>query len=76
MQEFALGFRLVGLLAGDGQDILLDFDIDVVSSEACNRHGHAIIILADPLDIVGRIGRRLEICDIVQKLAKPIEADG
>src|SRR5437868_8613337 len=76
MQELALRFALLGLLAGDAERVLFYFDGDVVLAETGNRHGDAIFVFADALDIIGRVGRNLEASGIVEKLAQAVEADG
>ena len=58
MQE--RGVLLLGLLlAANGESVLLHLDGEVALAEAGDGHGDAILVLADALDIVGRVARGL-----------------
>src|SRR6185437_8356 len=71
-------FDLGLLLAANGKSVLLHLDVEVAVAEAGDGHGDAIVVLADPLDIVGRIARglALEGRERVEQRAEPVEADG
>src|SRR5512143_329163 len=66
------------LLAADGKGVLLHLDFEVALAEAGDGHGDAVLVLADPLDIVRRIARglALEARERVEQRAEPVKADG
>src|SRR6185369_3415905 len=68
--------RLLG--AGDGERLLLEVDADLVLGEARHRHRDAVVVLAKPLDVVGRIAGRglVKPGHRVEQVEKPVEADG
>src|SRR5690606_9811978 len=68
--------RLLG--AGDGERLLLHVDADLVLPEAGDRHGDAVLVLAQPLDVVGRVAGRalIEPGHRVDEFEQPVEADG
>src|SRR6185312_1366297 len=77
MQES--GVLLLGLLlAANGESVLLHVDGEVAAAKAGHGHGDAIVVLADALDIVGRVARglALEAAQSIQQRAEPVEADG
>src|SRR5262249_8751664 len=68
-----------GLLrAGIGKVVSLAFNEEDVLAEAGDGHADAILVLADPLDIVRRVARgiALERGECVEQRAEPVEADG
>src|SRR5262245_11111601 len=77
VQELAL--LLLGLLgAGDGERLLLDVDAELVLAEAGHRHGNAVLVIAEPLDVVRRVARRglVEPGHRVEQVEQAVEADG
>ena len=73
------GVLLLGaLLAANGERVLLHVDGEVVLAETGDGHGDAILVLADALDIVGRVARgiALEAGQRIEQRAEPVEADG
>src|SRR3990170_6726386 len=77
MEEGAV-LLLGPLLAANGKGVLLHLDGEVVVTETGDGHADAILILADPLDIVRRVARSLalERGERVEQRAEPVEADG
>ena len=75
VQEVRAG-RLVVLLAGDEQQILLCRDLDLVARETGHREGDAVAIIGDTFEIEGRIvfGRRPGVR--LDQVKKAIKADG
>src|SRR5438105_14386697 len=52
VQELAL--RLLGLLlAAHAKRLLVDVNLQLVLAEAGHRHGDAVLVVAEPLDVVG-----------------------
>ena len=76
VQELGLGFDLLGLLAGNGQGVALGLDGDIGWGEAGDRHGDAVGVLRQALDIVGGIGRGLEGRGFVKHAGETVETDG
>src|SRR6516162_5887437 len=70
--------RVGMLLALDGQGVFLGLDGEVRLRKSSNRDGHAIGIVASPLDIVGRIGVAaiLKAGRLVKQREQAVEADG
>ena len=66
------------LLAAHVERLLLDVDLQLVLAEAGHRHGDPVLVLAEPLDVVGRIGGRagVEAGHAIQHVEQPVEADG
>jgi hypothetical protein len=58
--------RIVGLLAADDELVVFDRDAEVAHREACYRKRDAQNVLAELLDVVGRIS-------VARNLADPIE---
>ena len=56
MQEGPVGPAVVvgGLAAGDGQQVLLDLDVELVGAEAGDRDLDPVGVLAGRFDVVGR----------------------
>src|SRR3990170_7806099 len=77
MEEGAV-LLLGPLLTANGKGVLLHLDGEVVLTETGDCHADAILILADPLDVVGRVARSLalERGERVEQRAEPVEADG
>jgi len=74
MKELLLG-RL-DLLAGDGKEVLLRRDGDLVLREPGKGEGNAVGVLARPGDVVGRpIGLPFENSGVVEKIENAVEAD-
>ncbi len=44
----------------DEQRRLLDLDVELVLAEAGDRHGDAVLVIAEPLDVVGRVAVGIE----------------
>src|SRR5690606_24400039 len=62
MQEHTL--LIVGLLvAGYDQGLLFDLDLEFIFGEAGDRHGDAVLVVAETLDVVGRVAVALEAAD-------------
>src|SRR3546814_17679205 len=68
-------FRL-RLAAGDDEAVLLRGDVEFALTEAGDRHHDAIGVLADLLDVVGRIAQGAFLAHRVQGLKQAVEADG
>ncbi|CAH1663905.1 hypothetical protein CHELA20_52492 [Hyphomicrobiales bacterium] len=65
------------LLATDGEGVLLHLDAEVFIREARDSDRDAIVVLAGPLDVIGRIGRRaVDARRLVEQREKPVKADG
>ena len=66
------------LLAADVESLLLDVDLQLILAEARHRHGNAVLVLAEPLDVVGRVdvGLRLEAGPGAQQIEQAVKADG
>src|SRR5262245_43832651 len=76
VQELAL--LVIGLLLGaDAEHLLLDVDMDLVLAEAGHRHGDPVLVVGEPLDVVGRIGGRagVEAGHGVEQVEEPVEAN-
>src|SRR5262245_53951698 len=77
VQELAL--LVLGLLLGaDGEHLLLDVDVELVLAEAGHRHADPVLVVGEPLDVVGRVGGRAAV-DAgygVEQVEEPVEADG
>src|SRR5262249_30823922 len=70
-----LGLRL--LLAADRQLALPGLDVEVGLQEAGHRDRNAVVVLAGPLDIVGRVTRRAVTSgNVIEEGKQPVEADG
>src|SRR6185437_11931641 len=75
MQELrTLGIRLG--LALHGQRVVLDGDVDVALTETGDRERDAVRILAELLDVVGRVGDGIGRRGRLDQTAEPVEADG
>ena len=77
VQELTL--LLLGLLLTlDVEDLLLDVDLQLILAEAGDRHGDAVLVLAEPLDVVRRVCGRpcVEPGNRVEHVEQPVEADG
>src|SRR5262249_26934946 len=77
MQELAVVLRLAEL-AADDERVLLRGNADVVVTEAGDRHRDAIGVLAEDLDVVGRVGNRalVEAAGRIEQARHPVETDG
>src|SRR5271165_2925915 len=73
-----LGLRgLIGEAAGNHQRVVLHHKLDVVGTEAGNRHGQAVAVVTRALDVVGRIGRRFGGgSGVVDETSQTVETDG
>jgi hypothetical protein len=68
---------LLRLPAGNHQQVGLSGDREIVQPEAGHRHDNAVGILADLLDVIGRIVfHRLKAVCAVEQIEKTIKADG
>src|SRR6476660_5146590 len=72
----ALLFLLGVLLAADGQSVLLGHDRELVLGEAGYRDGDTILVVAGPLDVVGRVPRRGAVEALIEHREQPVKADG
>ena len=72
----ALLFLLGVLLAADGQSVLLGHDRELVLGEAGYRDGDTILVVAGPLDVIGRIARSGAADALVEQRKQPVETDG
>ena len=77
MEEFTglLG-RLGSLGALDGQGVFLALDDDVALGEAGHRDRDAVGVIAELLDVVGRVGLGFLADEAVEAVEQPVEADG
>src|SRR5688500_6294551 len=77
MQE-RRAFDLRLLLAANREGVLLDLDGQVLVAEPGDCHADTVIVLADALDIVGRVAGSVavKIAERIQQRAKAVEADG
>ena len=62
--------------AADDERRLLHVDLELVLVKAGDRHRNAVLVVAETLDVVGRVAVDVVAADAVQKLGKPVEADG
>src|SRR5262249_24990417 len=69
-----LGLRL--LVAADRQRALLGLDVQLGLREAGHRYRDAVVVLAGPLDVVGRITRGAVSGHLIEEGKQPVEADG
>src|SRR5215207_2491214 len=76
VKNFAAVFRAVGFLAGNGQGVLVQLDVEIIRPETGNGHGDAILIIADALDVIGRIGGGLECRHVIEHTGKPVKPNG
>src|SRR6266436_1181843 len=65
--------RIVGLLAADDELVVFDRDPEVAHREAGYREGDAQRVLAELLDIVGRISVARNLADPIQRTFKMVE---
>ena len=76
VERRALGLVGLGLLvAADRQGVFLDLDVELALGKARDRNRDAIVVLAGPLDVVGRITGRA-VAELVEEGKQPVEADG
>ena len=77
MQEFT-GFlaRTRRLGAFDDEAVLLALDSDIALGETSDRDRDAVGIVADLLDVVGRVGLGLLADKAIEAAEQPVEADG
>ena len=65
------------LAAGDLQAVLFDFDLDFRAVEAGHRHGDAVGVLAEYLDVVGGVaGLGVVAQRVVEHACHAVKADG
>src|SRR5262249_22607163 len=69
-----LGLRL--LVTADRQRALLGLDVELGLGETGHRYRDTVVVLAGPLDVVGRITRGAVTGDLVEEGKQPVEADG
>src|SRR6185369_2557927 len=66
---------LLLLLAADRERVFLGLDRQLVLRKARNRNRDAIGVIAGPLDVVGRVGRR-RFNGVIEHREQTVEADG
>ena len=67
----------VGLpLSAHDERRLLHVDLELVLVKARNRHRNSVLVVAETLDVVGRVAVEVIAADAVQKLGKPVKPDG
>src|SRR5690606_32997640 len=78
VQVAPLALALLGLLlAAHGERALLHIHLDLIGRETGNRHGDAVLVLAEALDVVRRIGGgEIAARGAVEELRRPAEAAG
>ncbi len=77
MQDLALGVLAGLLLAPHRQRVFLAFDGEIVLAEAGYGDGDAIGVFRGPLDIIGRVARRVvDGGRLVEQREQTVEADG
>src|SRR5262245_24909957 len=70
-----LGPRL--LVAADRQRVVLHLDLEVRLAKSGNGYRNAIVVLAGPLDVVGRITRGAVVAShLIEEGEQPVEANG
>src|SRR5580704_16358866 len=72
----ALSFLLGVLVAADGEGIFLRDDRQFGLAEARDRDRYAILVLAGPLDIVGRVPGSAALDALIEQRKQPVKADG
>jgi len=76
MQDLS-ALLLVGvLMARDEEGVLFLDEFDLIRGETRESHGDAVVVVADPLDVVGRPVRRSFAARLVEHVEQPVEADG
>src|SRR4051812_28597667 len=76
MQELALLLGGGGFGALDDEAVLLGLDHEVALGKAGNRDGDAVGIIADLLDVVGRVGFGFLADEAIETVEDAIETDG
>ena len=54
---------------------LFHLDLELVLVEAGDRHGDAVLVIAEALDVVGRVSVGIDAADAVHQLGETVEAD-
>ena len=76
VQDFGALLLLGVLMARDQQRVLLLNEFNLVWGEARKGHSDAVVVFADPLNVVGRPVRlALSASGLVEQVEKPVEAD-
>ena len=75
VQVFGLFRRFFSLFAGNREGIALHFEVNVGGSKAGKGNGDAVFVLANPLNIIGRIRRGFETCGIIKHAGKMVKSD-
>src|SRR4051794_21614932 len=76
VQEIAVLAPLLAAAAGDGQHVLVRDDLDILALEAGHGKRDPVAVLAELLDVEGRIIVLLGAAGALQEIEQPIEADG
>src|SRR5262245_6084035 len=76
MQELSPLF-VGSLFATYGEGLLLDIDFELVLTEPGHRHGDPVFVVAQALDVIGRVGDAvgIEAGSTVQKIEQAVEAN-
>ena len=76
MQDLS-ALLLVGvLMAPDKERVLLLHEFDLIRGETGEGHRDAVVVLANPLDVVRWPVRRRLATRLVEHVEQPVEADG
>jgi hypothetical protein len=75
MQHFASIRGLVTLFARHGEGVALGFNGHIGRAKAGNRHSDAVFIVADALNVIGRISLGFAGRSFIQKLEQAVKAN-